>query len=87
MLKRFLYLLLILLLPCSYALAEISLGDVTLAGSVKNEASIRTNNGNGDLTKLKNIIELAGQYNIKPEELVFFVKAKYFYDAAYDLRD
>ncbi|MDP2927603.1 MAG: hypothetical protein Q8N80_02235 [Candidatus Omnitrophota bacterium] len=58
-----------------------------LSGYLKNETSIRINHMNGDLTKEKNIVELAGEYKINGDELVFFTKAKYWYDAAYDARD
>ena len=61
--------------------------NLTISGSLKNETSIRIESMNGDLTKEKNIAELAGEYKIIGDELVFFAKAKYWYDAAYDLRD
>jgi len=61
--------------------------NLTLSGSLKNETSIRINHMNGGLTKEKNIVELAGEYKINGDELVFFTKAKYWYDAAYDARD
>lgn len=78
--RRFVLVLsLLLLYGFAYAAERIS-----LSGYVKNETSIRINNN--DLTKEKNIIELAGEYKIT-DDLVFFAKAKYWYDAMYDLRD
>jgi hypothetical protein len=84
MLKRFLCLFSMLILSCSFAFAEVSSGAFSLAGYLKNEASIRLSNS--DLTKFKNIAELSGEYDIDGEDLVFFVKAKYWYDAMYDWR-
>ena len=60
---------------------------LTLSGYLKNETSIRINEMNGDLTKEKNIVELAGEYKITGDELVLFSRVKYWYDAAYDARD
>ncbi len=76
--------ILILFLLTGLAFAEDKL---SVSGSLKNETSIRIEGLNGDLTKEKNIVELAGQYKIKEDELVLFAKAKYWYDAAYDARD
>jgi len=59
---------------------------LTLSGYLKNETSLRINHLNGDLTKEKNIVELSGEYKIKGDELVFFTRARYWYDAAYDAR-
>ncbi len=75
-------LLLFLFYTPLYALENLS-----LSGYLKNESSIRIESLNGDLTKEKNIVELAGQYKINGDELVFFAKTKYWYDAAYDARD
>jgi hypothetical protein len=57
-----------------------------LSGYLKNETSLRINEENFDLTKFKNIAELAAQYKIKDDELVFFGKVKYWYDSVYDWR-
>jgi hypothetical protein len=57
------------------------------SGYFQTEVSLRINHGDGDLTKFKNIFQLAGQYKIIDDELVLFGKARYWYDAAYDLRD
>lgn len=81
--KKYIWILILFLLT-SLAYAEDKL---SFSGSLKNETSIRIENLNGDLTKEKNIVELAGQYKINGDELVFFTKAKYWYDAAYDARD
>jgi len=79
--KYLLVLILFLLTTLAYAEDKVS-----FSGSLKNESSIRINNLNGDLTKEKNIVELAGQYKIKDDELVFFGKVKYWYDFAYGAR-
>ncbi len=75
--------ILILFLFCSSVYAAEPL---SLIGSLKNETSIRIEGLNGDLSKEKNIAELAGEYKIK-DGLVFFTKVKYWYDAMYDWRD
>ncbi len=80
---RFLTILAVLLLVSPVYAAE----NLTLSGSLKNETSVRLDNMNADLTKEKNIFELAGEYKINGDELVLFAKAKYWYDAAYDARD
>lgn len=85
MLKRITTTFLVLLLPCSFAFAEISKDNLTIAGYLKNETSVRIEGMNNDLTKLKNILELSGEYAIN-EDLAFFMKAKYWYDAMYDFR-
>ncbi len=77
-------LVLVLSLLAGLAYAEDKL---SLSGYVKNETSLREESLNSDLTKFKNIIELSGQYKIKDDDLVFFTKAKYWYDAAYDWSD
>ena len=59
---------------------------VSLSGYIKNETGIRMQDLNGDLQKFKNIVELSGEYKAR-DDLVFFIKAKYWYDAAYDIRD
>lgn len=76
--KKFVLLLLVCLLT-GFAYAD---DRFQLSGYVKNETGLRATDKNYP-QKLKNIIELAGQYNIKGDELVFFAKAKYFYDSAY----
>jgi hypothetical protein len=80
--KKFI-LFLILFLATSFVYA----GDnFSLSGSLKQEVAIRIEGLNGDLNKLKNILELAGEYQLN-DEVAFFMKAKYWYDAAYDIRD
>lgn len=80
--KKFALILLLLLLSnCAYAAERIS-----LSGYVKNETGIRIEGLNGDLQKSKNIVELAGEYKVS-DNLVFFTKAKYWYDAVYDWRE
>jgi hypothetical protein len=59
---------------------------LTLSGYLKNETAIRLENFNGDLQKEKNIVQLAGEYKIKDDEIVFFTKVRYWYDFMYDLR-
>ena len=81
--KRFLLILTALLLASPVYAVE----NLTMSGSLKNETSIRIQDWNGDLTKEKNIVELAGEYKIKGDELVLFGKVKYWYDFAYALRD
>jgi hypothetical protein len=76
--KKFVLLLLVCLLT-GFAYADERL---QLSGYVKNETGLRATDQNYP-QKIKNIIELAGQYSIKDDELVFFAKAKYFYDSAY----
>ena len=81
--KKFVLLILLLFLFYGSAYAGER---VSLSGYVKNETSLRVEGLNNDLSKFKNIVELAGEYKIK-DDLVFFAKAKYWYDAAYDFRD
>ncbi len=81
--KRYLWIL-IFLVSVSLAYAE---NNFTLSGYVKNETSLREEGLNSDLSKFKNIIELSLEYKIKDDDLVFFTKAKYWYDAAYGFRD
>lgn len=59
----------------------------TFSGYIKDETSLRASESRFDLTKQKEIIELAGQYKIMDDKLVFFTKAKYWYDHVYSLRD
>ena len=80
--KLLLILTLFLFTVCAYAQDKFEYD-----GYIKNETSFRLQDVNGDLTKFKNIIQLAGQYRIKDDELVFFAKARYWYDAMYDWRD
>jgi hypothetical protein len=57
-------------------------------GYLKSEVAMRTDgHGNTTLNKFKNFIDLAGQYKIMGEELVFFAHTRYWYDAAYGLSD
>jgi len=51
-------------------------------GYIKNEIGLRTTE-QSYLQKNKNIFGLAAQYKLIEDELVFFGKAKYFYDFAY----
>jgi len=81
--KKMIWFLILLLVSSSAYAAE----KFELSGSLKSETSLRMNQANFDLTKFKNIIELAGQYNIKEDELVFFSKVRYWYDAMYGWRD
>jgi len=79
------FVLTVALLLCS---SPAFAGDVfTLSGYLKNEMFLRAESLNSDLTKFKNTIQLAGEYKIKDDELVFFTKMKYWYDAAFDWRD
>jgi hypothetical protein len=55
---------LMLLFSCSVVFAEISVGDLTLAGYVKTETSLRVEGLNNDLTKFKNIFQLSGEYPV-----------------------
>ena len=81
--KRYLWVLIVLFfVASSYADDKF-----TLSGSLKEDVSVRIQDFNSDLSKLKTIGELAGQYKIKGDELVLFSKVKYFYDFAYGLRD
>jgi hypothetical protein len=86
MLKRIIFIFLGLILCSSFAFAEISKDNLTLVGSLKNEISLRIEGLNNDLSKFKNIVELAGEYQLR-DDLVFFLKAKYWYNAVYDFRD
>jgi hypothetical protein len=61
-------------------------GNFEISGYLKNETALRVESLSGDLQKFKNIFELAAQYTFNPD-LVFFFRGKYFYDAAYSLRD
>jgi hypothetical protein len=77
---------LMLLFSCSAVFAEISAGDLTLAGYVKTETSLRVEGLNNDLTKFKNIFQLSGEYPVN-DYVTLFSKVRYWYDAAYDFRD
>jgi hypothetical protein len=83
--KKHLFLIAALLIMVRAAYAAEK-PDFTLSGYLKNEIGIRLQDLNGDLQKFKNIAELAGQVTFS-DDLVFFAKAKYWYDAAYDFRD
>ncbi|MFH0739030.1 MAG: DUF1302 family protein [Candidatus Omnitrophota bacterium] len=77
--------LIVALLLCSglaFAGENLSLG-----GYIKSEVSMQVQDNKNDLQKFKNIIELSGEYKIKDDELVFFAKARYWYDFAYGIRD
>jgi len=75
-----LVLLLLLCLLTGFAYAEEKF---QFNGYLKNELALRTRDKNY-LQKNKDIVQLAGQYNIKGDELVFFAKVKYYYDFAYE---
>jgi hypothetical protein len=64
---------------CGAAYAE---NNFSYYGYLKNETALGLNNLNSDLNKQKEIFMLAGEYKVNPD-LVFFGKAKYFYDFAY----
>jgi len=70
------------LLSSSFAFAE---GQFDFSGYLKNEIGIRLQDFNGDLQKFKNIAEVAGEYTVK-EDVVLFAKVKYWYDLMYDFR-
>jgi len=74
--------LILLLLACLLTGLAYADDRFQFNGYIKNELGLRTRD-QSYLQKDKNIVELAGQYKIKEEELVFFAKAKYFYDFAY----
>jgi len=76
--KLVLLLLLCLLTGLAYADEKFQFN-----GYIKNELGLRTRDQNY-LQKNKDIVQLAGQYNIKDDELVFFAKVKYYYDFAYE---
>jgi len=86
MLKRFLFILMVLFLSCPFLFAEISEDNLTLVGYLKNETSVRIKGLNNDLSKFKNILELSGEYVIN-KDFSFFGKVKYWYDAMYGWRD
>ncbi len=86
MIKKIILIFLILFFSCSFAYADLTAGNFTLTGYFKNEMNLRLQDMNNDLTKFKNILELSGEYVIN-EDLVFFTKMKYFYEAMYDMRD
>ena len=73
------------LLLCLYGVSYAG-PDLSYYGYVKNETSLRLNDLNSDLTKEKEIVMLAGQYQANPD-LAFFGRVKYFYDFAYAARD
>ncbi|MEI6631242.1 MAG: DUF1302 family protein, partial [bacterium] len=73
-----------LLLCSSLAFAS---DNFSLSGYFKNEISLRMQDWNNDLTKFKNIVELSGEYKIRDDELVFFTKARYWYDPVYNWRE
>jgi hypothetical protein len=78
LMKKFLLLLLICLFT-GFAYADDRL---QFNGYIKQEVGLRVKDQDY-LQKNKSILELALQYKIKDDELVFFAKAKYFYDFAY----
>lgn len=85
MLRRIIPIFLILLFSCSSVFADISAGNLTLAGYLQNEISLRIEGLNNDLSKFKNILQLSGEY-VVGDNLVLFSKARYWYDAVYDFR-
>ncbi|MDD5355212.1 MAG: hypothetical protein PHY56_01540 [Candidatus Omnitrophica bacterium] len=68
------------------AYAELTGENFTLTGAFKNETGMRLKDSLTGLNKLKNTLELAGEYDIKDDDLVFFIKTKYGYDSMYDTR-
>ncbi|MDD5005033.1 MAG: hypothetical protein PHS93_00835 [Candidatus Omnitrophica bacterium] len=84
MFKRILITLLLMTGLSLPAYAELSSGNFTLAGYVKNETSLTVNGSGSTLSKFKNMLELSGEYDIKGQDLVFFMKTRYWYDSAYD---
>ncbi|MDD5618144.1 MAG: hypothetical protein PHG69_03540 [Candidatus Omnitrophica bacterium] len=85
MFKRILITLILIIGLSLPAYAELSSGNFTLTGAVKNETSLTVNGSGSTLSKLKDIVELAGEYDIKGQDLVFFMKTRYWYDSAYDM--
>ena len=83
MLKRFLLILMILVFSGSLAFAELSKGDLTIAGYLKDEFSLGLKTFN-EVSKFKNILQLSGEYKFS-DEWTFFTSAKYWYDSVYDL--
>ncbi|MFH1889008.1 MAG: DUF1302 family protein, partial [Candidatus Omnitrophota bacterium] len=86
MLRRFLPIFITILLCHSFVFAGDLKDNLTLAGYIKNESSIRIQDFNSDLTKFKNIAQLSGEY-VFDKDLVFFAKARYWYDSVYGFRD
>ncbi|MCM8780971.1 MAG: DUF1302 domain-containing protein [Candidatus Omnitrophica bacterium] len=82
MLRKSFLVLLLLILTCSSAVAEISKGNLTIAGYLKNETSVGLDTFN-EISKFKNILQLSGEYKFN-SELAFFMSTKYWYDAVYD---
>jgi hypothetical protein len=74
--------LVIVLLLFLFTVSAYASDRFDFTGYIKNETGLRTKDQHY-LQKLKNIVELAGQYKLKEDELVFFAKVKYFYDFAY----
>jgi len=85
MLKRTLFIFLLLICSCSLAFAELSKGDLTIAGYLKDEFSLGLKTFN-EVSKFKNILQLSGEYKFS-DQSVFFTSAKYWYDSVYDLRE
>ena len=85
MLKRFLLILMILVFSGSLAFAELSKGDLTIAGYFKDEFSLGLKTFN-EVSKFKNILQLSGEYKFS-DQTAFFTSAKYWYDSVYDLRE
>jgi len=85
MLKRILCIFSLLILTSTCSFAEISKGNLTIAGFLKNETSTGLNDFD-DLSKFKNILQISGEYKFNPD-LVFFTSAKYWYDAVYGWYD
>ena len=66
----------------SLAQAEISAGNLTVAGYFKNETSLGLRTFNA-LSKFKNIVQVSGEYKFN-DYFASFVTAKYWYDSVYD---
>lgn len=80
--KRFIFGFLALVLPLSFAFAEISTDNLTIAGYIKNETSLGLDTFN-EVTKFKSIFQVSGEYKFN-EDIAFFTSSKYWYDAVYD---
>ena len=87
--KKIVLCLLILLFSCSLANAGLlDKEKFEFSGYIKTETSFRIDgHANTTLDKFKNFLDLAAQYKISGDELVFFMHARYWYDFAYGLND
>jgi hypothetical protein len=85
MFRRFLLVFSILLLTHSFAFAEISAENFTIAGYLKNETSLGLRTFNS-VSKFKNIFQVSGEYKFN-EYFTSFVTGKYWYDSVYGWYD